>query len=146
MKIEMKIEELKARCKKDGIPLTQQRLEVYKVLLESREHPSPETIYLKLKNDFPTLSLATVYNNLEVLNRLGLVRKLNPLSDQARYDGDLSPHSHFVCLSCKRVEDIESEEITAIQIPDPSENGRKITGKTIQFVGICSECQDNKQE
>ncbi|MEE9554737.1 MAG: transcriptional repressor [candidate division Zixibacteria bacterium] len=141
-----RIEELRELCREEGIPLTQQRIEIYKVLLASREHPSPEIIYRKLKSDFPTLSLATVYNNLEVLSRLGIVRKLNPLSDHARYDGDLSSHTHFVCVKCKAVEDIESEKIDSIQIPDPPENGRKILGKTIQFVGICEKCQNEKQE
>ena len=142
----MKIEELRERCREEGIPLTQQRIEIYKALLSSKKHPSPEAIYRKLKAGFPTLSLATVYNNLEVLSRLGVVRKLNPLSDHARYDGDLSSHTHFVCLSCKSVEDIESEEIESIEIPDPPENGRKILAKTIQFIGICKKCQNNQEE
>ena len=146
MEFTMKIEELRVRCREEGIPLTQQRIEIYKTLLESIEHPSPESIYQKLKNKFSTLSLATVYNNLEVLSRLGVVRKLNPLSNHARYDGNLSSHTHFVCLNCKSVEDIESTEIDSIRIPDPPENGRKIFSKTIQFVGICKKCQNNKLE
>ena len=146
MEFAMKIEELRERCREEGIPLTQQRIEIYKALLSSKKHPSPEAIYRKLKGDFSTLSLATVYNNLDVLSRLGVVRKLNPLSDHARYDGDLSSHTHFICLSCKSVEDIESEEIESIKIPDPPENGRKILGKTIQFVGICKKCQNNQEE
>ena len=146
MEFLMKIEELRERCKEEGIPLTQQRIEIYRTLLASKEHPSPERIYQKLKSNFSTLSLATVYNNLEVLSRLGVVRKLNPLSDHARYDSDLSSHTHFVCLSCKSVEDIESEEIKSIQIPDPPKNGRRIYAKSIQFTGICEKCQNNKLE
>lgn len=146
MEFAIEIEELRERCREEGVPLTQQRIEIYKALLVSKEHPSPEIIYRKLKNDFPTLSLATVYNNLDVLSKLGMVRKLNPLSDHARYDGDLSSHTHFVCIKCKAVEDIESAEIDSIRIPDPPENGRKIFGKSIQFVGICKKCQDKKQE
>jgi len=146
MEVLAKIEVLRARCKEAGIPLTQHRIEIYKILLSTKEHPSPEMIYHELKDNFPTLSLATVYNNLEVLDRLGLIKKINPLSDQARYDGDLSYHGHFVCISCKNVEDIDPASIDPLEIPDLLTKKHTILGKSVQFVGICEKCKNNTQE
>lgn len=141
MEIETKIEALRDRCRDQGIPLTQQKIEVYKALLGSKEHPSPESIYNQLKASFPTISLATVYNNLDSLGRLGLVRRINPLYDQARYDADLSSHTHFICVSCKKVEDMEFDEVDESIIPKSMANGNKVISKSIQYTGICKECQ-----
>ncbi len=141
-----KIEELKSHCREDGIPLTQQRIEVYKILVGSEEHPSPEMIYKRLKNKFPTLSLATVYKNLKALTGMGFARKINPLSDHARYDGDVKEHNHFICLSCRKVEDVHFEELERVQIPDLPDSEHAITAKTVAYMGICKTCQENTQE
>ena len=146
MEVTDRIEALRAYCRKSRIPLTQQRIEVYRILLGSKEHPSPETIYRRLKESFSTLSLATVYRNLEALNRIGFARKVNPLSDHARYDGDIRQHSHFICLSCRKVEDVHFEELESIKIPDLPDSEHAITEKTIVFMGICKTCQDDTQE
>ncbi len=146
MEVTDRIEALRAYCRKNRIPLTQQRIEVYRILLGSKEHPSPETIYRRLKESFSTLSLATVYRNLEALNRIGFARKVNPLSDHARYDGDIKQHSHFICLSCRKVEDVHFEELERVQIPDLPDSEHVITAKTVVFMGICKSCQDDTQE
>ncbi len=146
MEVTDRIEALRAHCRKSRIPLTHQRIEVYRILLNSKEHPSPEAIYRRLRESFSTLSLATVYRNLEALNRVGFVRKVNVLSDHARYDGDIKQHSHFICLSCRRVEDVHFEELESIRIPDPPDSEHVITEKTIVFMGICKPCQTDTQE
>lgn len=143
MRIAEKIEELKSHCRENGIPLTQQRIEIYRVLLDSDEHPSPEMIYRRLKKNFPTLSLATVYKNLQALAKMGFAKKINPLSDHARYDSDVRQHSHFICLSCRKVEDVHFEGLESIQIPDIPDSDYIITTKTIVFMGICKSCQEN---
>lgn len=146
MEVTDRIEALRSYCKKNRIPLTQQRIEVYRILLASKEHPSPEEIYRRLRESFPTLSLATVYRNLEALSRIGFIRKVNTLSDHARYDGDIKQHSHFICLSCRKVEDVHFEELESIRIPDLPDSEHVITEKTIVFMGICKTCQTDTQE
>jgi Fur family peroxide stress response transcriptional regulator len=146
MNVANEIEKLRKYCKENSIPLTQQRLEVFRELIWSKDHPSPEEIYKRLRERFPTISLATVYKNLEALAGIGFARKINPLSDHARYDSDLSSHSHFVCISCKKVDDIESEAINKLRIPDPEDFEHDINLKTIVFTGICNQCKNNIQE
>lgn len=146
MNVAAEIEKLQEYCRENSIPLTQQRLEVYRELIWSKDHPSPEIIHKRLRERFPTISLATVYKNLKALARIGFARKINPLSDHARYDHDLSSHSHFVCISCKKIEDIESEVLDKLQIPDPENFEHEINLKTIIFTGICNQCKNNTQE
>ncbi len=146
MEVTDRIEALRAHCRKNRIPLTQQRIEVYRILLGSKEHPSPETIYRRLKESFPTLSLATVYKNLKALTGMGFARKINPLSDHARYDGDVKQHNHFICLSCRKVEDVHFEELERVQIPDLPDSEHVITTKTVVYMGICKTCHDDTQE
>ncbi len=146
MNVTAEIAKLREYCRQAGIPLTQQRLEVYLELIRHEGHPSPEEIHQRLRERYPTISLATVYNNLEALSRMGFARKINPLSDHARYDGDLSSHSHFICISCKKVEDIESEAINKLQIPDPENFEHQISLKTIVFTGICNACNNNTRD
>jgi Fur family peroxide stress response transcriptional regulator len=123
-----RVKELKTYCRDHGVPLTQQRLEIFRTLLGSPDHPSPEEIHIRLKGEFPTLSLATVYKNLEALSKIGFA---------------LEPHSNFVCLSCKMVEDIHDSALLDFDIPDPDESEHEITAKTIQYYGICKQCKDN---
>lgn len=146
MEVFDKLEKLKEYCKERNVPLTQQRVEVYRTLVETDQHPSPENIYKHLKNNYPTLSLATVYKNLEALTKIGFIQLINPLSNQARYDGDISAHNHFVCLSCKKVEDIDSDAINDLKIPDWDNTEHEILTKTIIFTGICKQCKNNTLE
>jgi Fur family peroxide stress response transcriptional regulator len=140
------IERLQEYCKDNSIPLTQQRIEVFRELVWSKNHPSPEEIHKRVQERFPTISLATVYKNLEALSRIGFARKINPLSDRARYDHDLSPHSHFICTSCKNVFDIESKALERLQIPDPEDFEHEISLKMIVITGICNQCKNNTQD
>jgi Fur family peroxide stress response transcriptional regulator len=146
MNVASKIEELQKYCKKNGIPLTQQRLEVYRALVWSQDHPSPDEIHRQLRERYPTISLATVYKNLEALSNIGFARKINPLSDHARYDGDLSLHSHFVCTTCLTVYDIHNEDIKGMEIPDLTDSEHEIIQKYIQYIGICSKCKNNTED
>ena len=79
---------------------------VLRVLRASKRHPSADQLYQQLKPDYPDLSLATVYRNLGQLCAQGLVRRVGTVNGQERYDGQISPHSHFICNRCGCVTDL----------------------------------------
>lgn len=141
-----KINELINVSKAQGIPVTEQRLAVYCALLSSEKHPSPEEIYHDLKSSYPTLSLATVYKNLEALAKLGFAHKVNPITDHLRYDANLKPHSHFICLSCRRVEDVYFDEETWNRMPKFPHRNYKIMESSMQYFGICNKCHIETKE
>lgn len=124
-----------------GFKVTPQRLAVYRTLAESKEHPSAEMIYSKLRDLFPTMSLATVYKTVDMLVELGLVQKLNVGEDSFRYDAWTDEHSHIRCTSCGRVDDLV--EIDASMMVDAARAGTdyQITGQQFYFYGICKDCQ-----
>src|SRR5271156_1698830 len=95
------------RCRKGGLAVTPQRLAIIRVLLASDEHPRADVIYDQVRNQHPPISLATVHRTLETLCEIGEARKVTMLHDSARYDGNLAPHHHVVCVKCRRVRDIE---------------------------------------
>ena len=132
------------RCKKLGIKVTPQRIAIYKELADTDEHPSTETIYKKILKYYPNISLTTVYRTLETFEKLGLVSVVNVLYNAARYDANLEPHHHLVCVECKKVEDFYDDSLANLNIPQKALLEYKLLGYTIQLNGICSDCRNKK--
>ncbi|MDH7480054.1 MAG: Fur family transcriptional regulator, partial [Syntrophomonadaceae bacterium] len=94
------------QLKQAGYKVTHQRLVILDYLLHSKDHPSAEAIYADLRQRYPTISLATVYNTLEMLAKVGLVIDLGAPGERRRFDGNMTDHSHYFCTSCGRVTDL----------------------------------------
>ncbi len=137
------IEEI-LRTKK--IKVTPQRMAVYTILKESKEHPNVEMIYQKLKPNYPAMSLATVYKTVDVLKTVGLVQELNVGEGGLRYDGWTEPHSHTYCEKCNKVSDIENIPQDYVQSEElfqkvKEETGLDVSTAQLYFYGICADCQ-----
>lgn len=78
-----------------GLRMTRQRQQVYQVLLDHRDHPTATDVFLRVKDNLPSISLATVYNCLEVLVEYGLVKQVNFERESSRYCPNLEEHGHF---------------------------------------------------
>lgn len=126
-----------------GMRLTPQRMAVCKLLIESDEHPTAAMIYEDLRPQFPSLSLATVYNTLEALVSLGAVNVLGHAGDDhVHYDADLEPHVNLACISCHRIIDIPSEHIQHLDSEITQASGYKLLGSRVLYYGLCPECQE----
>lgn len=86
---------LAQRLADSGLRSTPQREVVYNVLLAKRDHPTADEVFARVKSDLPTISLATVYNCLEMLVQCHLVRAVNFERGPTRYCPNLRPHAHF---------------------------------------------------
>ena len=126
------------KCKDTGLKITPQRIAVYEVLLNSKNHPTVEEIYEEVKKMYPYVSLATVYRTLETLEKIGLVRKVCFWGNSARYDANISEHHHLICEICGKIEDINIDE--KLSIPE-NLNEYKTTSYSINIYGVCPECQ-----
>jgi Fur family peroxide stress response transcriptional regulator len=135
-----RLEAVAAKLKAAGYRITPQRLAVIKALIHSDEHPAVETIYRQIRADFPSTSIATVYNTLECLKSLGEVLEL-ARSGGNRYDGrNPDPHPHLVCAVCARIEDLELELKEADErIAD--EWGYADVRHQLEFTGVCPRCK-----
>ena len=132
-------------CRQHGLSLTHQRLAIFEALAESREHPSAEQIHRAVQRRIPTLSLATVYKNLEALKAIGAVADVNPLHEEGRYEAALpgtgagKPHHHLVCVSCKKVRDLHDRDLDRLRVRDAQ--GFEVTAVRVQAEGLCPECR-----
>lgn len=78
-----------------GLRMTRQRQEVYRTLMQQRNHPTANDVFMRVKDRLPNISLATVYNCLEALVQHGIIRQVNFDRESSRYCPNLSEHGHF---------------------------------------------------
>ena len=131
--------------KEKGFKLTPQRIEILKLLINNTTHPTAEAIYEAIKAKFPMLSLATVYNTLELLTELGLVQRLEFSTRSARYDPNPKMHANLICLECGNIIDYYEVPIKEWMDRVKKDTGFEITGYRVEFYGICKECQAKKK-
>lgn len=135
-----------AHCRAHGLAVTHQRLAIFEALAASREHPSAEQIHRAVRRRLPTLSLATVYKNLEALRAVGAVADVNPLHQEGRYEAALPgtgagrPHHHLVCTACKEVRDLHDDALDAIAVPARATQGFRVRALRVQLEGLCDDC------
>lgn len=122
-----------------GFKLTPQRLAILDFLEGNTSHPSAEDIDSALSEKFPTMSLATVYNTLETLRQRGLVQELSIDPDKKRFDPNVDPHNHLICVECRRVVDVKENFELSLGRQDRA--GFEVIGHHVEFYGICPECR-----
>jgi Fur family peroxide stress response transcriptional regulator len=141
--IQERVSEFIARSKELGIKVTPQRIAIYRELASTDQHPSTETIYKKIKDYYPNISLTTVYRTLETFEKLGLISVVNVLYNAARYDANLTPHHHIVCTDCKKVEDVYDESLDDLDISNKTLGDYKVEGYSLLLSGVCIACRSN---
>ena len=139
------MKEIAAIFKAKKLKLTPQRLAVYRYLMGTKKHPSAETIYKALQEDYPTMSLATVYKAINTLVDVGLIQEINVGEGNFRYDFNAEPHPHIQCIKCGRVDDLENLDYTHLNEEAQKHSNYRILSNKMYFYGICEECQ-NKHE
>lgn len=129
------------KLRDNGHKITPQRLAIVKILAKSQGHPSVEDIYDRIKNDFPTMSLATVYRNIVLIKSIGEVLELGFPDGSNRYDGNTpTPHPHVICVRCKKIVDPDIDSLDEIKNAVAAETNFKILNHRLDFFGICSSC------
>ena len=123
----------------NGKRYSRQRESIYRCLRESREHPTAEMVYHMLKPDNPSLSLGTVYRNLNLLADEGIITRM-PFPVE-RYDANNEPHPHFRCRKCGAVYDLEGVEYDAsLDEKIGVLSGHQVDRHDLVFSGICTHC------
>jgi Fur family peroxide stress response transcriptional regulator len=138
-RVEHGMQELVRRCRDRGMNVTPQRAVIYRTLLESDDHPSPEALYRRVHPKMPSLSLATIYKALDALVGLGLAREVDVAGGTQRYDANLDRHHHLICTKCRKVIDFVDPNLDAVHPP------RRLKGfvartVSVQVFGLCPAC------
>ncbi len=138
-RIASRLAELGKRCRAAGMNVTPQRLAIYRALLKSEDHPTPEQLFARVRKELPSLSLATVYKVLYVLKQLGLVDEVSTISEAKRFDANHLSHHHLVCVRCDKVIDYYDRGFDALPLPRHLP-GFEAQSLMVQINGLCQAC------
>ena len=123
-----------------GYRLTRQRKAILNYLATTDAHPSAQQVFQEAKKDHPGLSLATVYNTLETLARVGLIRILDFQAMDNRHETNLVPHINLICTECGKIQDFE--EGSTIHAGEVKEKfGFQVEDFRLEYYGVCSVCR-----
>jgi Fur family ferric uptake transcriptional regulator len=120
---------------------TRQRQVILEELQRLDSHPAAAELYQIVRRRLPKISLGTVYRNLELLVRNGVIRKLDYAGAESRFDADLSKHCHVRCVRCGRVDDADEVPGELAGAEFKTLQGYQILGCHLEFTGICPKCK-----
>ena len=123
---------------------SRQRASIKEYLDHTTEHPTADTVYLHVREEFPRISLGTVYRNLNFLVDHGEALRLDMGDGNDHFDGNVMPHNHFFCRKCHHVLDLEMDGINHIDVIANAGFDGIIEGHTIYFTGLCPDCAQAK--
>ena len=112
--MEIKLEDIREKLLQAGLKSTHQRIVVFKALQELKNHPSADRIYEAVHPDNPSISLATVYNTLDILVEAGLAKRVLSGKGPVRYDPRIDNHHHLICSNTKEIIDFYDEELNSL--------------------------------
>lgn len=134
---------LSARLTTSGFRFTPQREHVYHVLLQERDHPTAEEVFIRAKRAMPEISMATVYNCLDALVRSGVARQVTVDRGATRFCPNMREHCHFHCDTCGKVFDVELPKAGPAGVALPK--GFKAQRFEIAIHGVCPGCAGKRK-
>ncbi|WP_049783401.1 Fur family transcriptional regulator [Mahella australiensis] len=116
---------------------------IYEMLRGTKQHPSAEMIYKTLENDYPTMSLATVYKTIDILKDAGLIQELKDMTSTGRYDANTAPHPHIICIKCNKVDDLDLDISFDDELLHKAKeaSGYDVLYSQVYFYGYCPDCR-----
>ncbi|OAA31871.1 hypothetical protein AT15_03335 [Kosmotoga arenicorallina S304] len=136
MYVKESIELLKSK----GYRITPQRITILKVLENNTEHPSAEEIFMQARRYNPSISFASIYNILEILEKEGIIKGILGIDGIKHYDPDTSYHVHFICEKCGRFLDLKDDTID-FSCFEEKFAGYEVKSIEVVVTGICSDCK-----
>lgn len=119
---------------------SRQREAIKSFLMTRKDHPTADVVYSHVREDFPNISLGTVYRNLTLLSDIGEILRLRVGDGVDHFDATTTPHYHFICQECGSVIDLDMDSLNQInEIANTNFDGH-IAGHVTYFYGTCPEC------
>ncbi len=120
--------------------MTKQRKLIYDIVSNSCSHPTVEQIYFSAKEVMPSIVMATVYNNINALTEMGVIRRVSVHGEPDRYDNIKVPHEHVKCDCCGIINDVFLDDVfTKLK----SLTGLNLTSYELNLHYICDNCCNN---
>ena len=119
---------------------SRQRESIKACLMGRKDHPTADALYTSIREQFPNISLGTVYRNLNLLVELGEIRKLSCGDGTDHFDYDTSPHYHYVCKKCGKILDLDMETNADLETAARQCQKGTVEEHTVFFYGTCCDC------
>jgi Fur family transcriptional regulator, peroxide stress response regulator len=129
--------EICARC---GLAATHQRQVIYDTVMSLSGHPSTETIFEKVKQQIPSISLATVYKNVRTFLERGVFQEVSFHYGSLRVEPNRRPHHHLICTRCKSITDLDAGELEPVRLRGQVPQGFQVQRFAVDVLGICEAC------
>ena len=143
--LEARMKGFEDQCRKLGVKRTHQRMEIFREVARTIEHPDAERVYRSVSERIPTISLDTVYRTLWLLKDLGLITTLGSPRERTRFDANLDHHHHFVCVRCGLTRDFYSDALENLQFPDSLLSIGHPVRTQVEVKGLCRGCASEEK-
>lgn len=129
--------------KSTGVRITPQRHAILEFIIQSMSHPTADDIYKALESKFPSMSVATVYNNLRVFREAGLVKELTYGDSSSRFDFVTNDHYHMICDACGKIVDFHYPGLDEVEHLASHLTGFDVSYHRMEIYGICPTCKEH---
>jgi len=143
--VEQRMRYFEKVCRDEGLKLTHQRIEIFREVAQTGDHPDVDQIFQRVRKRMPTVSLDTVYRTLWRLKDLGLIVTLGASRERTHFDANLKKHHHFVCGQCDFTHDFYNNDLDNIRLSDSLDSIGEIESIHVEVRGICVKCTSKKE-
>lgn len=139
--LQARVDAFRKACETRGVKVTHQRLEIYRELMATEEHPDADQIHRRLRERMPTISRDTVYRNLKLLAEHDLISIVGMSHERLRFDGNMGRHHHFVCTKCGMIRDFYSRDLADTDFPAEAAAFGEPLSLHLEVKGVCARCR-----
>lgn len=137
---EVQLKDALDTLKSTGVRITPQRHAILEYIIQSTSHPTADEIYRALEKAFPNMSVATVYNNLRVFKKAGLVKELTYGDSSSRFDFVTHDHYHMICNDCGKIVDFHYPGLDEVEHLASHVTGFQVDYHRLEIYGTCRDC------
>ncbi|MDE6405631.1 MAG: transcriptional repressor [Lachnospiraceae bacterium] len=129
-----------------AVKYSRQRQVIYNFLMSRKDHPTADVVYQNVRQEYPNISLGTVYRNLTLLTDRGEIQRLQVGDGVDRFDADTSRHCHFVCSGCGCVTDLPLDCMEDMLADARKKFDGRIDRQSTYFYGLCRDCLNHSAD
>lgn len=134
-------EAFRKKCRENQIKLTPQRIAILQELSKSKDHPSTDKIFQKVRKRFPRISFDTVNRTVLTFADIGVIRVVEGYSGGRCFDPNMEPHHHLRCMKCYSVIDFYNRTYDELRLPKKLPGNFKVLNKKVVLEGLCKNCK-----
>lgn len=124
---------------------TIQKDKIKSYLSAVKTHPNAEEVYLEVKKEIPSITLATIYRNLNQMAERGEILRIE-INKEYRYDAETGVHLHLVCRNCRQIDDFYHELVSCSCLDKIKDKQFQTKFLVVILYGLCQKCQKNKDK